>query len=212
VNGTELRPVLDKKVHEKPGIMGLAGYEKTSPIPAGFLVKTSRQPASPSTRDSPREARRGHRFVHGQWLASITSDLRECIFTQTVVFWAWLSQFLEPNESCAKALALVEGWCETNGESRPTFDTSAYCKARLRLPDEVLDEVHKKVESFAEARVEGHHLWHGLRLKAIDGTSVKLMDTPENQAAYPQPSGQSAGCGFPVMGVVGVLDLARGNL
>ena len=38
------------------------------------------------------------------------------------------------------------------------------------------------------------------------------MDTPENQAAYPQPSGQAAGCGFPVMGVVGVLDLARGTL
>jgi hypothetical protein len=153
-----------------------------------------------------------HDILPAEWLASITSDIRECIFTQTVVFWAWLSQVFEQNESCAKALALVEGWCKTNGESRPTFDTSAYCKARLRLPDEVLDEVHKKIESFAEARVEGHHLWYGLRLKAIDGTSVKLMDTPENQAAYPQPSGQAAGCGFPVMGVVGVLDLARGTL
>jgi len=153
-----------------------------------------------------------HDILPAEWLASITSDIRECIFTQTVVFWAWLSQVFEQNESCAKALALVEGWCKTNGESRPTFDTSAYCKARLRLPDEVLDEVHKKIESFAEARVEGHHLWHGLRLKAIDGTSVKLMDTPENQAAYPQPSGQAAGCGFPVMGVVGVLDPARGTL
>jgi len=153
-----------------------------------------------------------HDILPAEWLASITSDIRECIFTQTVVFWAWLSQFLEQNESCVRALALVEGWCKTNGESRPTFDTSAYCRARLRLPDEFLDEVHKKIESFAEARVEGHHLWHGLRLKAIDGTSVKLMDTPENQAAYPQPPGQAAGCGFPVMGVVGVLDPARGTL
>lgn len=38
------------------------------------------------------------------------------------------------------------------------------------------------------------------------------MDTPDNQAEYPQPSGQAKGCGFPVMGVVGVLDLARGTL
>lgn len=38
------------------------------------------------------------------------------------------------------------------------------------------------------------------------------MDTPENQAEFPQPSGQVKDCGFPVMGVVGVLDLARGAL
>jgi len=39
LNGTELRPVLDKKEHAKPGIMGLAGYEKTSPFLPGFSSK-----------------------------------------------------------------------------------------------------------------------------------------------------------------------------
>jgi hypothetical protein len=151
-------------------------------------------------------------ILPSEWLASITTDLRESIFTQAVVFWAWLSQVLEQNESCAKALVRVEGWREAGGESRPTFDTSGYCKARGRLPDEFLEQIHQRIESFAEARVEGHHLWHGLRIKAIDGTSVKLIDTPENQAAYPQPAGQAKGCGFPVMGIVGVLDLARGTL
>lgn len=153
-----------------------------------------------------------HDILPAEWLASIATDLRESVFTQVVVFWAWLSQVLEGNESCAKALVRVEGWREAGGESRPAFDTSAYCKARGRLPDEFLGQVHDRIESFAAARVEGHHLWRGLRIKAIDGTSVKLMDTPENQAEYPQPSGQAKGCGFPVMGIVGVLDLARGTL
>lgn len=38
------------------------------------------------------------------------------------------------------------------------------------------------------------------------------MDTLEIQMEYPQLSGQKPGCGFPVMGVVGVLDLSRGSI
>ncbi|MGY8750382.1 MAG: hypothetical protein ACKVHR_20265 [Pirellulales bacterium] len=66
--------------------------------------------------------------------------------------------------------------------------------------------------SFVEARIEAQHLWRGHRIKAIDGTSVRLMDTPKNQEQYPPPSGQKPGCSFPVMGLVGVLDLATGHL
>jgi len=32
-----------------------------------------------------------------------------------------------------------------------------------------------------------------------------------NQAAYPQPSGQTPGCGFPVMGIMGVFNHAHGG-
>jgi len=31
-----------------------------------------------------------------------------------------------------------------------------------------------------------------MTLKAMDGSSAQLMDTPANQEAYPQPSGQLA--------------------
>lgn len=67
-------------------------------------------------------------------------------------------------------------------------------------------------EAYAEARMEEHHCWRGLRLKAVDGTSFRLMDTPENQADFPQSSSQAPGCGFPLMGAVGVLDLATGRV
>jgi hypothetical protein len=153
-----------------------------------------------------------HDILPADWLAETAADLRKRLFPRVAVFWAWLSQVFEQNESCAKALALIEAWHKDNGLTPPSFDTSSYCKARQRLPDSFLDQIHQRVETFAEARVEDHQLWQGHRLKAIDGTSVKLMDTPENQAEFPQPSGQAKGCGFPVMGVVGVLDLARGTL
>ena len=39
-----------------------------------------------------------------------------------------------------------------------------------------------------------------------------MPDTADNQAAYPQPSGQKAGCGFPMLKLVGLFSLATGAL
>jgi len=153
-----------------------------------------------------------HDILPAEWLLEIASDIRKRSFTQVTVFWAWISQVLEQNESCSNAVTLIQAWYKNAGLCPPSYDTSSYCKARRRLPDKFLAQIHEKIENHAEARVEGHHLWRGHQLKAIDGTSVKLMDTPENQKKYPQPSAQAVGCGFPVMGVVGVLNLARGTL
>lgn len=146
-----------------------------------------------------------------EWLDSIATDVRQRFYTQVSVFWAWTSQILKQNESCAEAVNEIQKWHDKAGLEAPKFDTSSYCKARIKLPDSFLEQIHARVQAHAETRVEEHHLWYGHRIKGIDGTSVKLLDTAENQAAFPQPSGQKSGCGFPVMGVVGVLDLARGT-
>ena len=39
----------------------------------------------------------------------------------------------------------------------------------------------------------------GRRIKVVDGSTTQLPDTAENQEAYPQPSGQKKGCGFPII-------------
>jgi Transposase DDE domain len=39
-----------------------------------------------------------------------------------------------------------------------------------------------------------------------------MPDTAENQALYPQPSGPKAGCGFPMLKLVGLFSLATGAL
>ncbi|WP_199349932.1 hypothetical protein [Nostoc flagelliforme] len=41
-------------------------------------------------------------------------------------------------------------------------------------------------------------LWCGRNVKVIDGSTVSMPDTVENQKEYPQPSGQKEGCGFPI--------------
>lgn len=146
-----------------------------------------------------------------EWLDGIATDARRRFYTQVTVFWAWTSQIFKQNESCAEAVNEIQRWHDRAGLEAPKFDTSSYCKARIKMPDEFLDQIHARIEDHAGRHVGADHLWCGHRVKAIDGTSVKLMDTPANQAEFPQPGSQKPGCGFPVMGVVGVLDLGRGT-
>lgn len=145
-------------------------------------------------------------------LDAAARDGRRRLFPEVVVFWAWVAQILEGNASCAKAVTLVQRWHAAAALAVPSFRTAAFCRARQRLCDGFLDVVESRMALFGEARVEGHHRWRGHRVKLVDGTSVQMSDTAANQAEYPQPSSQKPGCGFPVMGVVAVLDVALGTV
>lgn len=135
---------------------------------------------------------------------------RDRSFGEVTTFWAWTGQILGGNSSCAQAVGQVQAWCAESGRAVPSSNTAAYCAARSRLPQSFLDGVHERVAGPMAARRRDEDLWHGMALKAIDGSSVRLADTPDNQRDYPQPSGQKPGCGFPVMGFVGVVDLSSG--
>src|SRR5262249_43360575 len=49
-------------------------------------------------------------------------------------------------------------------------------------------------------------------VQLIDGTTVTLPDTEENQQAYPQPDSQKPGLGFPMIRLVVLLSLATAAL
>jgi hypothetical protein len=54
--------------------------------------------------------------------------------------------------------------------------------------------------------------WQGHRVRLVDGATVTLADTEANQEAYPQPSSQKSGLGFPQCRVVGLFCLGSGAL
>ncbi|MBV1876714.1 MAG: hypothetical protein KUG79_03630, partial [Pseudomonadales bacterium] len=54
--------------------------------------------------------------------------------------------------------------------------------------------------------------WHDRRLRVVDGTSVSMPDTPENQSIYRQQGGQKPGLGFPVARLIAVTDLCSGAI
>lgn len=70
--------------------------------------------------------------------------------------------------------------------------------ARL-LPEEFLQKLIGKAAQSLEEKVTTEYLWCGRSVKVIDGSSVSMPDTIENQEAYPQPSSQKPGCGFPIV-------------
>ena len=54
-------------------------------------------------------------------------------------------------------------------------------------------------------------LWKGYRVMLVDGTTLLMPDTDDNQKTFPQQSAQQAGLGFPIVRLVGLLSLATGS-
>jgi hypothetical protein len=52
--------------------------------------------------------------------------------------------------------------------------------------------------------------WNGRSVFIVDGSSVSMPDTPENQQKYPQPPQQATGVGFPLARIAVLLSLATG--
>jgi hypothetical protein len=145
------------------------------------------------------------------FMRQVDPTKRQRSFGHVPVFWGWLAQLIEDNSSCQRGLALIQGWNHSQGLPVPASDTSSYCQARGRIDEQFLEAVAGRIDDHLAGRIADAERWQGLTLKAIDGSSVQLLDTEENQRCYPQPSSQKAGCGFPVMGMVGVLNLSHGG-
>ena len=77
-------------------------------------------------------------------------------------------------------------------------------KPEPACPKTTWTKLFGKVGLQLEKKVQREQLWCGRHVKVFDGSSVSMPDTPENQKAYPQPSSQKAGCGFP-LAKIGVL-------
>ena len=144
-------------------------------------------------------------------LSKIDPTRRQRHFGQLIVFWAWLAQILELNASCSRAVRLIQSWYLSAKIRAPKNNTGSYCKARIRLSLDLLKSVFDQVNEFARRQVRTEDQWHGFNLKAIDGSSVTLLDTEPNQVAYPQHSSSKKGCGFPIMGFVAVANLSTGG-
>ncbi len=58
---------------------------------------------------------------------------RKRLFCPIVTLWAWISQVLEKDKSCKKAVSRIVSYLVASGLNPPSTDTGGYCKARARL-------------------------------------------------------------------------------
>jgi Transposase DDE domain len=137
---------------------------------------------------------------------------RQRLFSPLLTFWAFLSQVLSPPSACREAVRKLQAWWALRHPVDISPNPSAYCQARARLPDQTLLRVHKQLADRLEGNVPSQSRWRGRNVTLVDGTNLSMPDTAQNQGAYPQPSTQKPGCGFPMMKLVGLFSLASGAL
>jgi hypothetical protein len=156
---------------------------------------------------------------------------RDSFWSPHVTLLTFLLQVLDPNKTLRSAVANLLTQLKLAGQSNlPSPDPSAYCQARQRLPGEAItrlmhllaERVAALVRSSPAAPAHTDHAasastasgsrWLGRRVLVVDGSSASMPDTPELQKAFPQPSGQAPGCGFPVAQVVTLFCWASGAI
>jgi hypothetical protein len=135
---------------------------------------------------------------------------RDRIFTTAMTLWTFLSQVMDTDQSQQAAVARVIANSIANGQDAPSANTSAYSQARSRLSEELLITLTQDTAIGLADSVPDERGWKDRKVKLVDGSTVSMPDTPDNQSEYPQPSTQKEGIGFPIARIVAIIDYFSG--
>ena len=137
---------------------------------------------------------------------------RERLYPPTETLSMFLAQALSEDRSCQKAVNDRAVKRMVGGQLPISTTTGGYCRARQRLPLSMISELVSRAGELIDNQVPEQWLWKGKHVHLIDGTSVTMPDTLENQAEYPQQKAQKPGLGFPICRIVGVISLSSGAI
>jgi len=142
------------------------------------------------------------------------AEEEDAVYTPAMTLWAFLSQvlFKDEHRSCVAAVARVAVLLVALERGPCSSNTGAYCRARGKLSEKVIRQIAVSVGQGCERKLGKDLLWHGRHVRLVDGSTVSMPDTLENQEAYPQNPQQKEGLGFPIARVVVLLSLATGML
>jgi hypothetical protein len=137
---------------------------------------------------------------------------RERLFPPTETLSMFLSQAMSADRSCQQAVDEAAIKRLTGGLPLCSTHTGGYCRARQRLPVEMVATLARHTARVIAERTPQRWQWRGRAVRLVDGATVALPDTPDNQVLYPQPNSQQPGLGFPLCRLVGILCLSSGAL
>lgn len=152
-------------------------------------------------------------LLTGPKLFEIVEELlpshRERQFPPTETLSMFLAQAMNADRSCQNIVNEMALTRALSGLSPCSSNTGSYCKARHRLPQTMISELVRHSGKAMANNVPHAWGWKGRPVRLVDGTTVVLPDTPENQQAYPQ---SKAGKGCPMSRIVGLICLASGGV
>ena len=142
---------------------------------------------------------------------SLLPKHRERLFPPTETLSMFIAQALNTDRSCQKAVDETAVKRLRGGLPLCSTHTGAYCRARTRLPLDMVSSLARHTGREIAASAPGAWQWRGRPVRLVDGTTVTLPDTSANQA-YPQSHNQKPGLGFPLCRIVGLVCLGSGAL
>lgn len=114
---------------------------------------------------------------------------RDRIFPLVRAFWSWIWQVLQSEASCRDVIQQLNALFALSG--RPPIDPSstAYCQARAHIPIPVLEKALHASACSAQRKARPTTLLGSRPIRIVDGSCIRLADTPANREAFPaQPT------------------------
>lgn len=143
---------------------------------------------------------------------SLLPEHRERLFPPTETLSMFVSQVLSEDRSCQNIVDQAAVKSLVSGLKSCSTHTGGYCKARQRLPLDMPRGLAMFIGKSLEEKTSSSWHWYGRRVRVVDGTSVTMPDTEENQRVYPQQGSQRPGLGFPICRLLAVTDLCSGSV
>ena len=142
----------------------------------------------------------------------VLPEHRERVFTPTETLAMFLGQALSADRSCQGAVNEASVKRLVGGLTPCSTNTGGYCRARQRLPREMVTTLTRHIGSSLSAGAREPWRWQGRRVRLVDGTTLSMPDTPDNQAQFPQSRSQKPGLGFPLCRLGTLICLDSGAL
>jgi hypothetical protein len=153
-------------------------------------------------------------LLTGPELLSVIEDNlpahRERLYHPTQTLAMFLSQAMNADASCQNAVNNVAIHRMLGGFSPCSARTGGYCRARQRLPTELVSTLVRTTGAMMAKQSSSAWKMQNRTIKLIDGTTVTMPDTSANQQRYPQQQGQKPGAGFPIARAVAIICLSSG--
>lgn len=143
-------------------------------------------------------------------LEAVLPEHRERLFPPAETLSLFLTQVMNSDQSCQQIVNQTAIRRITMGLPVCSTHTGAYCRARQRLPSEMIQRLTRFLGNEMSAQTPDAWRWCDRRVLLVDGTTVTMPDTRENQRVFPQQGSQLPGLGFPICRIVGITCLGSG--
>jgi hypothetical protein len=122
---------------------------------------------------------------------------RNRVYTPSVTLSMFLSQVLSKDCPCQKVVDDL--LIKRMAQDLPAISssTSADCQARKAISLDLIASLTQSIGTLLDDNVPPQWTLQGRNSRVVDGTTMLMPDTEENQIAFPQPSTQKEGLGFP---------------